>query len=43
MGIIGLFPLKGLPVPFVSYGGSAIVSFSIAVGMVLMLSKKAKL
>ena len=43
MGIIGLFPLKGLPVPFVSYGGSALISFSIAVGMVLMLSKKAKL
>ena len=43
MGIIGLFPLKGLPVPFVSYGGSALISFSIAIGMVLMLSKKAKL
>jgi len=43
MGIIGLFPLKGLPIPFVSYGGSAIISFSIAIGMVLMISKKAKL
>jgi cell division protein FtsW len=43
MGIVGLFPLKGLPVPFISYGGSAIISFSIGVGMVLMISKKAKL
>ena len=43
MGIIGFFPLKGLPIPFVSYGGSAIISCSIAVGMVLSLSKKAKL
>jgi len=43
MGIIGLFPLKGLPIPFVSYGGSSIVAFSIAIGMVLMISKKAKL
>jgi len=43
MGIVGLFPLKGLPIPFVSYGGSAIISFSIAIGMVLMISKKAKL
>jgi len=43
MGIIGLFPLKGLPIPFVSYGGSAIISFSIAIGMVLMISKKADL
>ena len=40
MGIIGLLPLKGLPLPFVSYGGSAIVAFSIAIGMVLMISKK---
>ena len=43
MGIVGLFPLKGLPIPFVSYGGSAIIAFSIAVGMVLMISKKAEL
>ena len=43
MGIIGLFPLKGLPIPFVSYGGSAIIGFSIAIGMVLMISKKANL
>jgi cell division protein FtsW len=42
-GIIGLLPLKGLPIPFLSYGGSAIVSFSIAIGIVLMISKKAKL
>jgi len=42
-GIIGLLPLKGLPIPFLSYGGSAIISFSIAIGMVLMISKKAKL
>ena len=42
MGIIGLFPLKGLPIPFVSYGGSSTIAFSIAIGMVLMISKKAK-
>jgi cell division protein FtsW len=42
-GIIGLLPLKGLPIPFLSYGGSAIISFSIAIGMVLMISKKVKL
>jgi len=43
MGIIGFLPLKGLPIPFVSYGGSSIVAFSIAIGMVLMISKKANL
>ena len=42
-GIIGMLPLKGLPIPFISYGGSAIISFSIAIGMVLMISKKVKL
>jgi len=40
MGIIGFFPLKGLPIPFVSYGGSSIIAFSIAIGMILMISKK---
>ena len=43
MGIVGLFPLKGLPIPFVSYGGSSTIAFSIAIGMVLMISKKAKI
>ncbi len=43
MGIIGFLPLKGLPIPFVSYGGSAMISFSVAIGMVLMISKKAKM
>jgi len=43
MGIIGLFPLKGLPIPFVSYGGSSTIAFSIAIGMVLMISKKSQI
>jgi len=43
MGIIGFLPLKGLPIPFVSYGGSSMIAFSIAIGMVLMISKKANL
>jgi cell division protein FtsW len=43
MGIIGLIPLKGIAVPFISYGGSSMIALSIAIGMVLMVSKKAKL
>ena len=43
MGIIGFLPLKGLPIPFISYGGSSIIAFSVAIGMVLMISKKADL
>lgn len=39
-GISGLTPIKGISVPFLSYGGSAMLASSLAVGMVLMLSKK---
>jgi len=40
-GISGITPIKGISVPFLSYGGSAIIAASIAIGMVLMASKKA--
>jgi cell division protein FtsW len=43
LGIIGILPLKGLPIPFVSYGGSSMLAFSIACGMVLMISKRVDL
>jgi len=42
-GISGITPIKGISVPFLSYGGSAIMAASIGVGMVLMASKKAKM
>jgi len=41
-GISGLIPIKGIAVPLLSYGGSQILATSIAIGMVLMLSKKVK-
>jgi len=43
LGITGMIPLKGLTVPFLSYGGSSLIALSIGIGMVLMLSKKADL
>ncbi len=43
MGIIGLIPLKGIAVPFISYGGSSMLALCLAIGMVLMVSKRAKL
>jgi len=43
LGITGMLPLKGLTVPFLSYGGSSLIALSIGIGMVLMLSKKADL
>ena len=39
-GITGLTPVKGLAVPFVSYGGSSLLAHAIAIGMVLMISKR---
>jgi cell division protein FtsW len=40
-GICGMIPIKGIAVPFLSYGGSSMLASSIAIGMVLMISKKA--
>ncbi|EFK95452.1 cell division protein ftsW, partial [sediment metagenome] len=39
-GIAGITPVKGIAVPFLSYGGSQILALSVAIGMVLMVSKK---
>ncbi|BCX79671.1 putative peptidoglycan glycosyltransferase FtsW [Campylobacter sp. 19-13652] len=41
-GITSLTPLKGIAVPFLSYGGSSMLASSIAIGMVLMISKRIK-
>ncbi|RRS30611.1 MAG: cell division protein [Epsilonproteobacteria bacterium (ex Lamellibrachia satsuma)] len=39
-GISGITPIKGIAVPFLSYGGSHILASCIAIGMILMISKK---
>jgi len=39
-GISGITPIKGIAVPFLSYGGSHIWASCIAIGLVLMISKK---
>jgi cell division protein FtsW len=39
-GISGLTPIKGISVPFLSYGGSAMMASAIGIGMVIMVSKK---
>jgi len=43
LGIIAIIPLKGLTIPFISYGGSSLLAFCIGIGMVLMISKKVKI
>ncbi len=41
-GITGIIPIKGIAVPFLSYGGSQVIASSLAIAMVLMLSRKVK-
>lgn len=41
-GISGLTPIKGIAVPFLSYGGSSMMASAVGVGMVLMASKKVR-
>ena len=42
-GITSITPIKGIAVPFVSYGGSSLLALCFGIGMVLMVSKRAKL
>ena len=39
-GISGIIPIKGIAVPFLSYGGSSLLSVSISVGLVLSISRE---
>jgi len=38
-GITGMIPIKGIAVPFLSYGGSSLLSVSIAIGLILSISR----
>lgn len=40
--VLGLLPTKGLALPFVSYGGSAMIGAMAAVGVLLALSREAR-
>lgn len=40
-GVSGITPVKGIAVPFLSYGGSSMIANCIAIGLVLSISKQA--
>ncbi len=37
---MGLLPVTGIPLPFVSYGGSSVLSMSMAMGLILSVRRK---
>ena len=43
LGTTGLIPLKGITAPFLSYGGVSLVASGLAIGLVLMISQRARL
>ena len=41
-GISGMIPIKGIAVPFLSYGGSSMLAMALSIGLVLSISRTVK-
>ncbi|MBV9404583.1 MAG: FtsW/RodA/SpoVE family cell cycle protein, partial [Acidobacteriaceae bacterium] len=39
--VLGILPNKGIPLPFISYGGSSLLSTLLLMGMLLSVSEHA--
>ncbi len=43
MGVVlGLVPTKGMPLPFISYGGSAFTANCVAVGLLMSIARSSE-
>jgi len=38
--VIGILPVVGVPLPFFSYGGTALVTLAVAVGLLMGISRQ---
>ena len=44
MGMVsGILPVVGVPLPFISYGGTAMVTLGLALGMLMAIAKSKRL
>ena len=41
--VLGLFPTKGMPLPFISYGGSAFVANCVAIGILMNIARSSRI
>jgi cell division protein FtsW len=39
-GVTGTIPITGVPLPFISYGGSSIMAYMVAIGILLSISRE---
>ena len=42
-GMLGIIPLTGVPLPFISYGGTSVILLSVAIGILMNVSMFVKL
>lgn len=40
--VLGILPVVGVPLPFLSYGGSSLITFMISCGLIISMSAKAR-